>query len=155
MLKLSLTKFQKGCEILTFGILSSWIYWILFLRDAIPSEVPAYYNLTGVADTFTNRNLLIFTIILAIIIYVSITLTQFIPKMWDLSISLNPASKIYSLQTTMTFTCFFKLVIVCMFLYISYCCINSVSVGIWFAPLCLAITLGAAVCYNWKCRKCS
>jgi len=152
-MKLKYTKFQKVIEIITIILLISiWAYLILSW-DTIPAKIPGHYNGAGVVDRWGSKNEILVMPIASIALYALLTMVSYFPSTWNIPVEITEENREFVYRNVKTMLSLLKLEVITTFTYITYCNINTISLGVWFLPVELILIFGTLIYFIVKVSK--
>lgn len=158
IISISLTKFDKLLEFITWSILIGfWVYTFLHYK-ALPETIPTHFNGLGEIDGYGSKWMIITLPVLTTILTLGLTIMHYYPHKLNYSeeITTQNAKCQYTLVTQMLRV--LKLIVVVIFFSIDYKTIqialgNETNLGNWFLPLVLILTFGTIFYYIIKMSK--
>jgi len=152
-MKLKYTKFQKVIEIITIILLISiWAYLILSWGN-IPDKIPGHYNGAGVVDRWGSKNEILVMPIASIALYALLTMVSYFPSTWNIPVEITEENREFVYRNVKTMLSLLKLEVITTFTYITYCNINTISLGVWFLPVELILIFGTLIYFIVKVSK--
>lgn len=100
-IKLKYTRLQIALEILGFLLFVGMIAFVFTQWDQFPQRIPAHYNATGEIDDWGDKNVILHVLALSVFLYVVITVSSFLPKIWNIPVSTPEENKEKVYQYTM------------------------------------------------------
>ena len=139
-----------------FDIFANTLSWLLLLGlslylivswDKIPQEIPRHYNGAGEADIISSKTSLVFTLAVAWILFIGITIIERYPQIWNTGVTVTENNRERVYRTLKGMINMIKLTLVVVF---SYTIINS-SLGLnlspYFLPVFLILIFGTLIFY--------
>jgi uncharacterized membrane protein len=153
--KTSLEKWHDGLSILI--LLFSFIY--LFVKwSALPQTIAIHFNGSGEADGWGGKPILLIMPLIAIILFVGLTLLRKVPHQFNYMTTITDQNAPYQYKNSIYLLSWIKLELVAIFAYVQWAVIQDAlgvasGIGIWRIPLAFVILLGTVVFYVMKLRK--
>jgi len=126
--------------------------YVAYYYPQLPASIPTHFNAAGVADEYGTRTSILFLPVIALFIYVMMTLINLVPHTFNYPGKITPANapRQYTLATRLVR--YLKTLLVLLFFYISYSTtqvvINEASgLGRWFLPLFLSFLFIPIIVY--------
>lgn len=152
-MKFKYSKFQKAIEIITIILLISiWAYLILSW-DTIPAKIPGHYNGAGVVDRWGSKNEILVMPIASIALYALLTMVSYFPSTWNIPVEITEENREFVYRNVKTMLSLLKLEVITTFTYITYCNINTISLGVWFLPVELILIFGTLIYFVVKVSR--
>lgn len=122
-----------------------WLNW-----SNLPEQIPGHYNASGVVDRWGNKSEIIILPIIAVILYIGITLVENLPQIWNTGVSVTDEnrSRVYSVLKSMITT--EKLLVIVIFAYLSVHQLSAKTLPTLFFPLFLVLMFGSVAFYIVK-----
>lgn len=142
-MKVNRTGYDIFINVTCIGLLVGILIYLGLNWDIIPEKIPGHYNAFGIVDRWANKGELFIVPIIAWIMYISLTVIEKYPQIWNTGIQVteNNQKLVYRLLKDMLGT--EKLLMVTVFSFIT---INSsLSKGLpnWFLPVSLFLVFGS------------
>ncbi len=129
------------CVLLLAGV---FIY-LAFGWKAIPEQIPGHYNAAGLIDRWTDKKELFVLPIIALIMYVGITVLEQFPRIWNTGIRITKqnARRVYRTLKNMIATIKWQMVL--SFIVITLYSSLAKPLPSWFTALCLILIFGTLI----------
>ena len=143
------TKVQIILEATAACVLAASFLFLLFSWNQLPDQIPAHYNMAGVADRYGDKTELLFLPLVSLLLWALLTVLQHLPRIWNIPVSVTPElwPSVRRMVTTLLLFC--KAFITALFFYILVCSANGASLNggaILLAELVLlGVVIGVAV----------
>ena len=157
-IKLELTTTDKALEFA--GWVAVFVMWGLTIANysSLPDTIPTHYGLTGKADAFGGKAIILALPFIATILFAGLTLSNKIPHRFNYPIMITNenALKQYTLATRMMRH--LKLIIVVLFGYITFQTIQTANgqadgLGNWLLPVGLVVVFIPLTFYFVEARR--
>ncbi|MPM91141.1 hypothetical protein SDC9_138267 [bioreactor metagenome] len=128
------------------------VYLAVNWRD-IPDRIPGHYNAMGVVDRWGSKSGLIALPVIAIIMYISLTVVGHFPQIWNTGVTVTQENKerVYRILKNMLQT--MKLLIVSVFSFLTVNSISGRNLSAWFLPIFLILLFGSMAYFIRKLFK--
>ncbi|MBR2948370.1 MAG: PH domain-containing protein [Lachnospiraceae bacterium] len=126
------------------GILSVGVPILFWNR--IPDEIPMHYNVSGMADRYSDKGILIFLFVMILFLMGIMAIAVYCVKQDVFSEHAQEAKKSQSEDMYYLLT-FMNFVIQCIFAYLVYCCAQGRMLGRLFMPVSMTAVLGPILFY--------
>jgi len=153
--KSNLERWHDGIAILL--LLFSFIYLIVKWSD-LPQTIAIHFNGSGEADRWGGKASLIILPILALVLFVGLTLLRKIPHQFNYMTTITEQNAPYQYKSSIHLLSWVKLEIVALFTYVQWAVIQNASggvssLGVWLLPVIFVILIGTIVFYVIKSKK--
>ncbi|MGZ5285737.1 MAG: DUF1648 domain-containing protein [Flavisolibacter sp.] len=131
-----------------------WFGIIIFFSK-MPDQVPGHFNFAGKADNYINKEYIFILPILATIIYISMTILNRHPHLYNYPVKLTAQNARRLYTSAVRLIRVIKLTVVIIFSGIVYMTYNTSVAqgggpGAWFFPLALGLILLPNIFIFWK-----
>jgi len=118
----------------------------------LPERIATHFNGAGVANGFGGRATLLLLVGIALLLYVTLSAIERIPRVVNLKKPLAPEREKVVLAESMAMVGWIKVEICWMFAYICLAMVRhgmglQVGLGRWFLPVTLVVVLGTTAVY--------
>ncbi|WP_101909636.1 DUF1648 domain-containing protein [Marasmitruncus massiliensis] len=147
MKKVPFSKFQNGLEGVSLFLLGYQGFYLMMGWDSIPNKIPTHFNAAGIPDGWGGKGTLLTLLGICLLIYLLITVVLFVPKMWNVPVTITAANEqfVYGNMSRMLST--IKLSITGCFTYINIRSAQGGSLGAWFMIIFLLAMFGSMAYY--------
>jgi len=126
--------------------------YVAYYYPKLPASIPTHFNAAGVADEYGTRASILFLPVIALSIYVMMTLINLIPHMFNYPGKITPANALRQYTLATRLVRYLKTLLALLFFYISYSttqvAINEASgLGLWFLPVFLSFLFIPIIVY--------
>lgn len=152
-IKIETTNYHRLMQILSFSILIGTFIFLAVYWNNIPDKVPAHYNAFGEINRFGKKSELLFCPIIALTIYLGISILERYPKAWNTGVNITPENRnfVYTQLKNMIIT--EKFAVVFTFSFITAMSALSLPLPSWFLPMDLLIVFLPIIYYGIKSFK--
>lgn len=131
----------KTIQRITLGVGALSIVLPIIFWNKIPDKIPSHYNVSGIADQYSDKGILIFLLFVTAFLMGIMSITVYYVKQEVVSRYAKEAEKsqmgdVYAMLIFMNFA------IQCMFAYIIFCSAAGRELGAWFLPIVLIAVFG-------------
>lgn len=125
-----------------------WLNW-----GNLPDKIPGHYDAAGAVDRWGDKSELIALPIVAVILFIGITVVEQFPKIWNTGVTVTDQNRgrVYSALKSMIIT--EKLLVVAVFSFLSIYQASAKALPFLFLPCFFLIMLGSLAFYFLKMRK--
>lgn len=157
-LDIARTQTETVLEFLSGGILLFLIFLLFQNWNAIPDSIPTHFGISGKADTWGSKYIILFLPSITLLIYVGLTILGRYPHVYNYPWQITDENAIRQYILARTFLCWLKFELVVLFTCIEWITIqvalgNSSGLGIEFLPFCMIIVFGTIGIYFWLAYK--
>lgn len=149
-IKIKTTNYHRLMQILSFSMLIGTFLFLIVYWDSIPDKIPAHYNALGEINRFGKKSELLFCPIIALIIYLGISILERYPKAWNTGVNITPENRdfVYSQLKNMIIT--EKFAVVFTFSFFTIMSALSLPLPLWFLPIDMLIVFLPIIYYGIK-----
>ena len=139
-------------EALALIMLGIFLGYVVYQYPKLPASIPTHFNASGIADDYGSKSSLIAFTVIALAIYVMMTLINLIPYTFNFPGKITPANAMHEYTLATRLIRVLKAIIVTLFFFICLFTTRIVShqasgLGIWFMPIFLALVFIPIVIY--------
>lgn len=129
------------CIVLLVGIL----IYLGLSWNVLPEKIPGHYNAAGVIDRWGNKGELLILPIIALIMYIGLTVIEKFPQIWNTGVVVTEQNKdrVYRILKDLLQT--IKLLMVVVFSFITINSSLAIELPIWFIPVFLIGMFGSII----------
>lgn len=140
-------------NILSILILASLFCYLLLNWANFPEQIPAHYNAAGVIDRWGSKGELLTLPVVALALYLLITVIERFPQIWNTGVTVTEENKsqVYAALKSMIATT--KLITVTLLCYLCVMESTATPLSSWFLPLFLILVFGPIIFYIVKLVK--
>ena len=114
------SKLQLFFDLFSVICLIATATFLLLTWGDLPESLPTHYSFSGEIDAWGGKSSVLFLPLIAVGLFILITLVGFFPKIWNLPVKLTPENKERVLTRTKDMMAFIKMVTVAVFCYLTY-----------------------------------
>lgn len=151
ILRLPFTRFELILEFIAAISLIFMLGTLISSWSSIPEIIPKHYGITGVADAWGKKSLLISPITPAVFIYVLISVLARYPHIYNYPVTITMENAERQYRTARTLIISLKSELVLTFTYIQWAMISKTKA--LFLPVILIIILGTSFYFVYKAYK--
>ena len=154
-MKIKMNKQDVFVEIICLVLLIGILLYLFLNWDNIPDRIPVHYNVMGQANRIVNKGEIIVFPIIAWMVYIGLTVTKRIPRVWSTGVKVTEENKerVYRVEKSMVRT--LKLIIIVVFVFLIINSTQTTSLPAWFHPVFLILLFGSIIFYGIKRYKVS
>ena len=141
-MKQKYTKTQLMIEALTFVILLSLFAYVITNWDMIPEQIPSHFNFHGQIDSWSNKNMILFPVLVCLFLYLLLTVAYFYPSMWNMPVKVTEENRARAYHYTRNMITVLKLELVSVFAYITVQTSKAEMLSQYFLPVFLTVIFG-------------
>ncbi len=141
-MKQKYTKTQLMIEALTLVILLSLFAYVITNWDMIPEQIPSHFNFHGQIDSWSNKNMIFFPVLVCLFLYLLLTVAYFYPSMWNMPVKITEENRVHAYHYTRNMITMLKLELVSVFAYITIQTSKAEMLSQYFLPLFLTVIFG-------------
>ncbi|MCX6269376.1 MAG: DUF1648 domain-containing protein [Bacteroidetes bacterium] len=124
----------------------------------LPDTIPSHFNGAGVADEYSSKDTFWILPGIGVFIYLLLSLIVLVPHQFNFAVTITPKNALKQYTMAVRFVRYLKVVLIWLFLYISYLTVRVVAneesgLGLWFLPItlgCIFIPLVIYVSMSFK-----
>lgn len=105
-------------EAFTLVILLSLFAYVIINWDMIPEQIPSHFNFQGQIDSWSNKNMILFPVLVCLCLYLVLTVASFYPSMWNMPVKITEENRVCAYYYTRNMITILKLELVSVFAYI-------------------------------------
>ncbi len=129
-------------EALTLVILLSLFAYVITNWDLIPEQIPSHFNFQGQIDSWSNKNMIFFPVLVCLFLYLLLTIAYFYPSMWNMPVKITEENRVRAYHYTRNMIIILKLEFVSVFAYITFQTSKAEMLSEYFLPLFLICIFG-------------
>lgn len=129
-------------EALTLVILLSLFAYVITNWDMIPEQIPSHFNFQGQIDSWINKNMIFFPVLVCLFLYLLLTVAYFYPSMWNMPVKITEENRVRAYHYTRNMITVLKLELVSVFAYITIQTSKAEMLSQYFLPLFLTVVFG-------------
>ncbi|OPY19364.1 MAG: hypothetical protein A4E24_01715 [Methanomethylovorans sp. PtaU1.Bin093] len=141
-MKQKYTKTQLMIEALTLVILLSLFAYVITNWDMIPEQIPSHFNFHGQIDSWSDKNMIFFPMLVCLFLYLLLTIAYFHPSMWNMPVKITEENRVRAYHYTRNMITVLKLELVSVFAYITIQTSKAEMLSQYFLPLFLTVVFG-------------
>ncbi len=141
-MKQKYTKTQLMIEALTLFILLSLFAYVITSWDMIPEQIPSHFNFHGQIDSWSDKNMIFFPMLVCLFLYLLLTIAYFHPSMWNMPVKITEENRVRAYHYTRNMITVLKLELVSVFAYITIQTSKAEMLSQYFLPLFLTVVFG-------------
>jgi uncharacterized membrane protein len=158
VLKMPLTSWEKSLEVTSIlGVLL--LFSLVFTSwESLPEKIPRHFGFAGTPDAWGSKNFLIFLPIMALLLYLLLTIATKYPHTFNYPYKINEQNAQVQYKYARYLLAILKAEIIWSFFYIEWVTIQvalgkAKGLGSIFLPIFLIILFGTMGVYLYKARK--
>jgi uncharacterized membrane protein len=145
-------------EVAALALLIALVAYTVVKWPGLPSRFPTHFTADGVADTFGGRGTLVTFPILAVLLYVGLTLLRRAPWGVNYGWAITPENAEIQYRIAVYFLTCLKMEVVALLAYIQYQTIatglgDTGGAGPLLLPITIMVVLGTLVVYLWASQR--
>jgi len=126
--------------------------YVAYHYPRLPGSIPTHFNAAGVADEYGTRASILFLPVIALFVYVLLTLINLVPHTFNYPGKITPANAMRQYTLATRLVRYLKTLLVLLFFYISYSTTQVVfneasGLGLWFLPVFLGFLFMPIIAY--------
>ena len=129
-------------EASTIVILLSLFAYVIANWNMTPEQVPSHFNFHGQIDSWTNKNMIFFPVLVCLFLYLLLTFVSFYPSMWNMPVKITEENRVRAYYYTRYMITILKLELVSSFAYITLQTSKAQMLNAYFVPLFLIVIFG-------------
>lgn len=133
-------------------IIGTAIYLIVNWTN-IPENVPMHHNFSGEVDRFGNKSEMIILPILTVIMFSFMSVVEHFPQLWNTGIKVTDKNKEYVYRILKNMITTLKLIVVCVFTYLTMQTALVIELPSLFLPAFILILFGDMLFWILKLVK--
>lgn len=146
-IKLPYSVNEKLLQILSFVALLGFIVLTIFAMINLPESIPTHFGVDGRADGWGGKGMLLMLPIMAIMLYVAITILERFPWTYNYAVEITEENAAYQYKLGRQALEWIKCIIIMIFFYLQWKTTQvarglSVGLGIWFLPVSMLALFG-------------
>lgn len=141
-MKQKYTKTQLMIEALTLVILLSLFAYVITNWDMIPEQIPSHFNFQGQIDSWSNKNMIFFPVLVSLFLYLLLTVAYFYPSMWNMPVKITEENRARAYHYTRNMITVLKFELVSVFAYITVQTSKAEMLSQYFLPVFLTVIFG-------------
>lgn len=141
-MKQKYTKTQLMIEALTLVILLSLFAYVITNWNMIPEQIPSHFNFHGQIDSWSNKNMIFFPVLVCLFLYLLLTVAYFYPSMWNMPVKITKENRVRAYHYTRNMITILKLELVSVFAYITLQTSKAEMLSQYFLPVFLTVIFG-------------
>ncbi len=135
-------KTQLMIEALTLVILLSLFGYVITNWNMIPEQIPSHFNFQGQIDSWSNKNMIFFPVLVCLFLYLLLTVAYFYPSMWNMPVKITEENRVRAYHYTRNMITILKLELVSVFAYITLQTSKAEMLSQYFLPVFLTVIFG-------------
>ena len=145
--------YHMVANVICIIVLIGMIAFLALSWNDLPDQIPMHYDFAGNVDKYGSKASALFLPILAVVMYIIITVTERFPKSWNTGVEVNERNMefIYNELKDMGVT--LKLMTTLLFAAISYFVFTSTTLPIWFMPVFMVAIFAPIIKYGIATSK--
>lgn len=152
------SRLEKWHDTVSIIILLFSFVYLIAKWSALPQTIAIHFNGSGEADGWGSKATLLFLPVLALAIYIGLTLLRKIPHQFNYMTTITVQNAPYQYRNSILLNSWVKLELVALFGYLQWAYIQEASgrssvFGIWQLLLAFVILLGTIIFYAIKSKK--
>ncbi len=152
-MKQKYTKTQIMIEAFTLVILLSLFAYVITYWDMIPEQIPSHFNFQGQIDSWSNKNMILFPVLVCLFLYLLLTIAHFYPSMWNMPVKITEKNRVRAYHYTRNMITILKLELVSVFAYITLQTSKAEILSKYFLPLFLIVIFGTIAFHTFLINK--
>lgn len=152
-IKIETTNYNRLMQILSFSILIGTFIFLAVYWNKIPDKIPAHYNALGEINRFGKKSELLFCPIIALIMYLGISILERYPKAWNTGVNITSENRDFVYKHLKNMITTEKFAIVFTFSFLTIMPALSLPLPSWFLPIDLLIVFLPIIYYGIKRSK--
>lgn len=130
-------------------IIGTAIYLIVNWTN-IPENVPIHHNFAGKADRFGSKSELIILPLITVIMFLFMSVIEHFPQLWNTGVNITDKNKEYVYRILKNMITTIKLIIVCVFTYLTIQTTLVIELPSMFLPVFILILFGDMIFWILK-----
>lgn len=119
----------------------------------MPDRIPTHFGLSGEPNNWGSKSGIWILVGIGGFIYVLLSLLPRFEGAWNMPVVVTPENRERVMPLVLEMTAVLKLLILPVFLWITWCITQQRALGPWFLPFVLVSSIGAAIFYQIRIRR--
>lgn len=147
------SKYDIITEVMCLLMLVGQAVYLCVMWGRIPDKIPSHFNAVGEIDAWGNKIEIIIMSILALVVYVTITLVSMFPRIWNTGVEVTEENRVGVYQALKNMLNTVKLIIIADFSYIFINMVLGEPLNAWFTPIFLISLFGTIIFFSTKLSR--
>lgn len=140
---------EKIVQIICPLLLLFFVIQLFTVWGTLPQKIPSHFNAAGAVDGWDGKGSLLFLPILGAVFYVSLTVLERFPKIYNFPFNITEENAGCEYQIAREMLVFMKAEILIVFAYIQWAMVEAAKggnsgLGLWFLPVFLILLFGTS-----------
>ncbi len=149
-MKVRNSQFDIVANIICIVMLIAMGAYLLVAWKSMPEKVPMHYNFAGEIDRWGSKSEALLLPILALVLYIFMTVTERFPKLWNTGVKITENNRAQVYRTVKSMVSTIKVILVGVFAYLTIMTVKAVALPLWFLPIFLVILFVPMGFWLWK-----
>jgi uncharacterized membrane protein len=146
-MKQKYTTMQIIVDASTFVILLSLFAYMITNWDLMPEQMPSHFNFHGQIDSWSNKNIIFFPVLVCLFLYLLLTFVSFYPSMWNMPVKITEENRVRAYHYTRNMITILKLELVSSFAYITFQTSKAQMLSAYFVSVFLIVIFVTIIFY--------
>ena len=152
-MKIKNSKFDIAINMLCLIMIIGTAIYLIVNWTNIPENVPMHHNFSGEVDRFGNKSEMIILPILTVIMFSFMSVVEHFPQLWNTGIKVTDKNKEYVYRILKNMITTLKLIVVCVFTYLTMQTALVIELPSLFLPAFILILFGDMLFWILKLVK--
>lgn len=152
-MKIKNSKYDVVINMLCLIMIIGMVIYLILNWTNIPENVPMHHNFSGKADRFGNKSEIIILPIITVIMFSFISVLEHFPQLWNTGVKVTDKNKEYVYRTLKSMITTIKLIVVCVFTYLTVQTTLAIELPSMFQPAFILILFGDMLFWILKLGK--
>ncbi|WP_426350811.1 DUF1648 domain-containing protein [Alloiococcus sp. CFN-8] len=153
MMKIKNSKFDIFASVFSLLLLIGLTLYLLVFWDNIAQDIPSHYNGVGEADIISSKTSLLFTLAVAWILFIGLTVIERYPQIWNTGVTITENNRERVYRTLKNMLNMIKLTLVGNFFYTIINSSLGLNLSPYFLPVFLILIFGTLTFFIVKLVK--
>ncbi|WP_395016205.1 DUF1648 domain-containing protein [Robinsoniella peoriensis] len=152
-MKIKNSKFDIAINMLCLIMIIGTAIYLIVNWTNIPENVPMHHNFSGEVDRFGNKSEMIILPILTVIMFSFMSVVEHFPQLWNTGSKVTDKNKEYVYRILKNMITTLKLIVVCVFTYLTMQTALVIELPSLFLPAFILILFGDMLFWILKLVK--
>ena len=145
--------YHMAANIICIIVLIGMIVFLALSWNDLPDQIPMHYDFAGNIDRYGSKASALFLPILAVIMYITITVTERFPKSWNTGVEVNERNMEFIYNEIKDMVVTIKLATTLLFAVISYFVFSGAALPFWVMPVFMVAIFAPIIKYGIAASK--
>lgn len=152
-MKIKNSKYDVAINMLCLIMIIGMVIYLILNWTNIPEKVPMHHNFSGKVDRFGNKSEIIILPIITVIMFSFISVLEHFPQLWNTGVKVTDKNKEYVYRILKSMITTIKLIVVCVFTYLTVQTTLAIELPSMFLPAFILILFGDMLFWILKLVK--